>query len=134
MNRRKIPFVAAGLVLQCALWPMVQSQAQPLLSYGGTVYSTGFEIAEGYDPELQLVGQNNWVGFGSGGNGIITNFFEGYGQQAYIGFAPPAPKDEVLNVWRPIGLAPINPILKTIFSRRLACIPAPRSREPSLTR
>lgn len=99
----------AALLLLIALWPKGGLQAQPRPSYGDTVYSTGFEVAEGYDPGLELVGQNNWIGFGSGGNGILTNFFEGYGQQAYIGFAPPAPKDEVLNVWRPIGLAPINP-------------------------
>lgn len=99
----------AGLLALFALGADVHSQSQPSLSYGSTVYSTGFEVAEGYDAEFQLVGQNSWIGFGSGGNGIITNFFEGYGQQAYIGFAPPAPKDEVFNVWRPIGLAPIHP-------------------------
>lgn len=68
------------------------------------IYATGFEVEEGYsyaDEFLPLRGQMGWIGEGSGGNGLLTNFFEGFGQQAYVGFAPPAPKDELLNIWRP---------------------------------
>ncbi len=82
---------------------------QTTLNYNGVIYSTGFEPEEGYSVEFQLAGQNGWVGFGSGGNGVLTNFFEGFGQQAYIGFAAPAPKDEVFNVWRPINHIPTPP-------------------------
>src|SRR5580765_6609135 len=53
------------------------------------VFSTGFEVSEGYDEGFTLVGQNGWVSSGSGGNGILTNFFEGEGQQGFIGFTSP---------------------------------------------
>lgn len=72
------------------------------------IYSTGFEVSEGYTPAENLVplrGQQGWLGEGSGGNGLLTNFFEGSGQQAFIGFSAPAPKDEVLNIWRPLPVA-----------------------------
>jgi hypothetical protein len=74
------------------------------------IYSTGFELSEGYDPDFTLEGQNQWIGYGSGGNGIVTNFFEGLGQQAYIGFWPPEEEGETFHtVYRPINLAPIPP-------------------------
>ncbi len=73
------------------------------------IYFTGFEVTEGYpaaSENTDLVGQVDWVGDGSGGNGILTNFFEGEGQQAYAGFNPPAaPKDVFLNLWRPLDVA-----------------------------
>lgn len=72
-----------------------------------TVFYTGFEAAEGYTTQADLDGQNGWTRFGSGGNGVLNNFFAGYGQQAYIGFTPPANADDTLNVWRPINLAPV---------------------------
>jgi hypothetical protein len=72
------------------------------------LFSTGFEPSEGYNPDLTLVDQNGWVGFNSGGNGLVTNFFEGLGQQAFIGFAPPKETNEFLSVYRPINLAPIK--------------------------
>lgn len=72
-----------------------------------TVYYTGFEAAEGYDSNLDLAGQQGWVGFGSGGNGLVSGFFGGYGQQAYIGYSPPAGADNSLSVWRPVHFAPV---------------------------
>jgi hypothetical protein len=72
------------------------------------IYETGFEFEEGYDPELTLVGQNNWVGEGMGGNGLVEEFFPGLGQQAFIGFIPPD-GESILNVWRPIQLVPRLP-------------------------
>lgn len=69
------------------------------------VYWTGFDAAEGYDPGLPLRGQQGWEGEGSGGNGLVEDFFEGWGQQAFVGYTAPAPKDEVLSLWRPL-LAP----------------------------
>jgi hypothetical protein len=88
----------------------------PLIGLGSSqgpgvmvIYETGFEFEEGYDPELTLVGQNNWVGEGTGGNGLVEEFFPGLGQQAFIGFAPPAEGESILNVWRPIQFAPRFP-------------------------
>jgi hypothetical protein len=51
-----------------------------------TIYHTGFEVAEGYNVNLDLVGQQGWTSAGSGGNGLINGFFAGQGQQAYLGF------------------------------------------------
>lgn len=83
------------------------------------LYETGFEIGEGYQPaaaDVPLWDQDmGWNAEGSGGSGLVTNFFVGYGQQAFVGFAPPATKDEVLSVWRPVGTAappPGMPVLK----------------------
>jgi hypothetical protein len=76
------------------------------------IYATGFEVEEGYsaaDELLPLRGQMGWIGEGSGGNGLVTNFFEGFGQQAFVGFAPPAPKDDLLNIWRPVIYQPPGP-------------------------
>lgn len=71
------------------------------------IYQTGFEVSEGYSPADRgdpLWGQRGWVAEGSGGCGLVEEFFPGYGQQAYLGFSPPAYKDEFLTVWRPFDL------------------------------
>ncbi|MBE7502160.1 MAG: hypothetical protein HS113_18050 [Verrucomicrobiales bacterium] len=73
------------------------------------VFWTGFDAAEGYDVAKPLRGQRSWQGEGSGGNGLVTDFFEGWGQQAFIGYAPPAPKDDFLSVWRPLQAPPPKP-------------------------
>jgi hypothetical protein len=69
---------------------------------GRLVFYTGFEVAEGYDPCCELRGQQGWIAEGSGGNGLVTNFFQGFGQQAFVGYTPPAPKDRTLSLWRPL--------------------------------
>jgi hypothetical protein len=66
------------------------------------VYQTSFEASEGYTTNLDLVGQKGWVGVGSGGNGVVRGFFPGKGQQAFIGFRPPATNDTSLFVYQPI--------------------------------
>jgi hypothetical protein len=86
-----------------------QGQSAQVNAAPTVIYSTGFELAEGYDPAFTLEGQNHWTGYGSGGNGIVTNFFEGFGQQAYIGFWPPEEPSSFYTVYRPINLAPIPP-------------------------
>ncbi len=58
------------------------------------IYQTGFEFSEGYRTNTDLAGQQGWLQEGSGGNGILTGYFSGKGQQAYIGFAPPASTNE----------------------------------------
>jgi hypothetical protein len=71
------------------------------------VYLTRFELGEGYTNNTDLVGSGGWISSGSGGNGIVTNFIPGQGQQAYIGFSAPNPGDDQLVVWRPINYNPI---------------------------
>lgn len=66
------------------------------------VFSTGFEWEEGYDVGYDLSGLNGWLSFGSGRNGVVTHFFQGLGQQGFVGFLSPAQKDDVLKVWRPM--------------------------------
>jgi hypothetical protein len=67
------------------------------------IYSTGFEASQGYNLNLDLVGQNGWTNGGSGGNGLLNGVFPGHGQQAYIGFSPPLPGDSFLFVYQPIN-------------------------------
>ncbi len=79
------------------------------------LFSTGFEASEGYDAARPLRGQRGWLGEGSGGNGLVRDFFPGRGQQAFIGYAPPAPKDTQLTVWRPFNVpapTPDRPVWK----------------------
>ena len=72
---------------------------------GPVLYRTGFEVSEGYSPrlDLDLAGQNGWLSDGSGGNGIVTNFFSRGGRQAYIGYAPPNQGDSNLFLYQPIN-------------------------------
>lgn len=51
------------------------------------IYSTQFEPSEGYDDTQTLAGQNGWESFGTGGNGL-TDIWEGFGHQAFVGFTP----------------------------------------------
>lgn len=69
------------------------------------LYSTQFEAAEGYDTGFTLLGQNQWLGEGDGGNGI-SEILTGFGQSAYIGFDPPTTNG--LALWRPINYNPTN--------------------------
>lgn len=78
------------------------------------IYRTTFEGHEGYDTNLTLGGQNNWIQFGTGGNGLVNGFVPGAGQSAYIGFGAPTGTDEFLNVWRPVNLAPVPTNLSVV--------------------
>lgn len=71
------------------------------------IFFTQFETTKGYDPELPLVGQNGWIGEGSGGCGFVTEYIEGQGQQAYLGYSPPMDDDFYLAVWRPLNFDPL---------------------------
>ncbi|MBI5383453.1 MAG: hypothetical protein HZA90_02060 [Verrucomicrobia bacterium] len=71
------------------------------------IFSTQFEVTEGYLTATDLAGQNGWLSGGSGGNGVVSNYFMGQGQQAFIGFFPPNPGSDGLTVWRPINFSPI---------------------------
>lgn len=70
------------------------------------LYETGFEVSEGFDAGLTLVGQKGWVGEGSGGNGLVSDFIPGLGQHAFIGYGAPTNTGGYLNVWRPVGFVP----------------------------
>lgn len=69
------------------------------------LYETQFERTEGYDPNLDLAGQRGWLIEGSGGNGLLEDYFPGFGQQAYIGFTPPS-AGTVTALWRPVDFTP----------------------------
>jgi hypothetical protein len=100
--------LALALVLAAGFVGAASAQVTTNAPGAQVIYYTGFEVAEGYAPadqNVDLRGQLGWVGDGSGGNGIVANFFEGYGQQAYIGYNPPAPKDVFLNLWQPFAVA-----------------------------
>lgn len=93
--RRSLAFLLGVLALSLSTFPVCA--AMPVL------YQTAFERSQGYDTNLDLVGQNGWVGAGSGGNGIVTGFFPGRAQSAYIGFNPPNPGYASLFVYRPLN-------------------------------
>lgn len=95
-------FTMYHLVLLCFIWAGGLS-----ISLGAptNLFSTKFEVSEGYNPNLKLAGQNGWTQSGSGGNGL-TNSFVGQGQQAYVGHFPPAPGYSNLFVWHPINFSP----------------------------
>jgi hypothetical protein len=92
------------------------------------LFTTGFEASEGYSTTADLAGQNGWVRFGSSSelwNGVLDNIFAGYGQQAYIGYAPPVddtPGDgvNIVSVWKSgLPSVPVNqPLVK--FSTLIA--------------
>jgi hypothetical protein len=69
------------------------------------IYFTQFEAAEGYDANRDLAGQNSWMKDGSGGNGLVSGFMPGQGQQAYIGFR--ATNSDQLLLWQPINFDPL---------------------------
>lgn len=93
--------ILAGMIV------ITPAHAQNPSTNRAVLFSTGFETSEGYDFRMPLGGQNWWVNLGSGGNGVITNFFAGLGQAAYVGFFPPTQREETLHVLRPIDFAPI---------------------------
>jgi len=89
-------------------WLTLSVASQPAVIAAPTnIYFTQFESTEGYTLTNDLWGQNSWIGDGSGGNGILTNFFVGQKQQAYIGFSPPNPGDDQLYVWHPVNFDPL---------------------------
>ena len=75
-----------GLLLFAILLPA--GAATPEYEIRETVLATGFEASEGFDPELSLAGQNGWILYGDGGNGL-GSFYEEGEMQAYIGYNPP---------------------------------------------
>jgi hypothetical protein len=71
-----------------------------------TLFSTGFEALEGYDGDYTLAGQNLWIVEGSGGNGLVTNYFPGGGQQGFLGYHPPTNHESFVILRRPLNYVP----------------------------
>lgn len=90
------------------LWAVIGLAAAAAKAETTVLFETGFESFEGYVEGQELWGQNGWIGFGSGGNGIVNEFFEGLGQQAFIGSDPPEPGDDFLTLLRPISFTPVE--------------------------
>ena len=85
------------------------------------IFFTNFDT--NYNMTLDLAGQNSWFKYGSGGNGIVSNFFAGEKKQAYVGFAPPNSGDDALYVLRPINFNPVAaglPLVKFSVQMRIA--------------
>lgn len=70
------------------------------------LFATGFETTEGYSTSLPLGSQDGWNLTGTGGNGIVANVFSGLGQQAYIGYTPPAIVGDALQMARSFQFVP----------------------------
>jgi len=104
MSLQRFPKHAVCLCVLAAIALAVARQAGAALT---NIFSTQFEATEGYNTNLDLIGQNGWLGFGSGGNGLEPNAFTNQGEQAYIGYFAPDPGDDQLSVWRPINFSPI---------------------------
>ena len=99
------------------------TQFTPAFAATTNVYSTQFENTQGYTGALELIGQAGWTGEGTGGNGIVTNYIAGQGQQAYIGSSAPDPADDILYIWKPIDFNPVAagyPIVK--FSTQMQIV------------
>ncbi|MBE0541591.1 MAG: hypothetical protein IH623_09410 [Verrucomicrobia bacterium] len=112
MKSKRLPMYSVGL---CILLTAMLAGPRPASAATTNLFSTQFEPAEGYDIDFELVGQAGWLGEGSGGNGLVTNFIAGQGQQAYIGFFAPETNDDSLFLWRPLNFAPLAaglPIVK----------------------
>jgi len=102
----------------CLAAGAVQAQTNSII-----LFSTGFEITEGYNPAFTLRDQNLWTGEGSGGNGLVTNYFAGQGQQAFIGFFAPTGQDTFLTLWRPINYRPpAQPPVQVQFSVQMSIL------------
>jgi Immunoglobulin I-set domain len=61
-----------------------------------TVYSTGFEAANGFFSTSPLAGHGGWLASGTAATGIKVNGISGYGQQGFIGFNNPVPSSSTL--------------------------------------
>lgn len=99
-----------------ALMGCLQAQSDGKIST--LIYETQFEEDEGYAFDADLIGQNGWIGFGGGDSfleqsndgstGLVTDFLEGQGQQAYIGFVKPEYETDIefLSLLQPLDYTP----------------------------
>jgi len=88
-----------------ALLPQVSRAASTL------VFSTAFEQAEGYIPNMVLGGQRGWLVEGTGGNRITQTM----NQQVSLGYnAPASDSEQSTTLWKPlnVGTIPSNALVK----------------------
>jgi hypothetical protein len=102
----RVPFILTRVACWVALLQFLPGPNHSLAA-PTNIFLTQFETAQGYNSLFDLAGQNSWTKFGSGGNGLVANFFQGQGQQAYVGFDAPTPGDTTLFLWRPVNFSPI---------------------------
>ncbi len=89
----------AGCVL-VAVW---------VTGWAGVVYETGFEGPE-FELDYTVEGQGGWTCFpaeASGGSAVVTNYFEGWGQQALLGFYTPANTNGPVSIFPPLNVDPV---------------------------
>lgn len=97
----------ASIASLCAWLGLAVTVAPAAFAVTTNLFSTKFEASEGYNSDFDLAGQNGWQKSGSGGNGLVSGFFSGEGQQAYVGFDAPNSGDDQLILWKPINYAPV---------------------------
>ncbi|MCL5097175.1 MAG: hypothetical protein M1608_06565 [Candidatus Omnitrophica bacterium] len=120
MNNNALLRLLAGSIFWAVIGDWNQTGARAQTNAPVVLYSADFS-APAYDINFTLIGQNGWVGAGSGGNGLVTNFFPDLGQQAFIGFSPPEGTNDTLNVWHPIDFVPpTNTLVHVQFSVLMA--------------
>ena len=93
------------VTLALALFLTVEARSDSFTN----LFSTHFEVSEGYDAVYELIGQKGWVttdGASYGGNGLLTNWLGS--QAAFIGLFPLDPVADSLSVWQPINFAPLS--------------------------
>jgi hypothetical protein len=103
-----------------------QVTAAPAAAAGpATVYATRFDSSEGYHPGVGLVGQNGWIGSGTGGDGIITNGLLNYSQSAYVGYNPPITNEVGHSVAHRLNFNPVQEQLPLVtFTVVMAVFPS----------
>jgi len=92
----------AVLSVILALTSPLTLSAQPATNT--VLYTTGFELSDGYVSGYTVAGQNGWLADLDGGNGLITGVFDGLGQQAFLGYG--AITNDQLNLWHPLEVVP----------------------------
>src|SRR5262249_25421167 len=70
------------------------------------VYNTGFEQSQGYNQLFELIGQQGWIGVGSGQTGVFPDAFQ-TNQVAFIGHYTPASDESFTSVWTPLNVPTI---------------------------
>ncbi len=107
---RTVSLLAVLFLMSC--WGRCLAGGKPLPAASRVLFETGFEAFEGYHTNLNVAGQNQWVSIGDGGNGLLAEA-EGFaGQVAYVGFV--GGTNDVLNLFRPVGLSPAGNSLPLI--------------------
>ena len=86
-----------------------------------TLYSTGFEVSDGFDSYLDpetLVGQQGWQArSGDGGNGLYST--DGTTQEAYIGYNPPTDGTVPTEIYHALDFTPNGAQTVVLFSTTL---------------